>query len=155
MTCIIYKIYCKDSEIKDCYVGSTEDFEKRCISHNTCCHNENDAKYNYKVYKFIREHGGMSCWIIEEIIKCDEDTRYDAEVHYFKLLNSTLNTRFPRRTRKQYRIDNKEKLAEINKQYRIDNDIKIQCGCGSVVSKRDISTHCRTQKHKRYLETIE
>jgi hypothetical protein len=121
MTSTIYKIYCRDNKITDCYVGSTDDFDVRCRYHNSSCHNENYHNYNYKVYKFIREHGGMSCWIIEEIINCDEDNRYDLEVHYYKLLNSTLNTYYPRRTKKEYQLDNKKEILIYQNQYRENN----------------------------------
>ena len=125
MTSTIYKIYCKDNKITDCYVGSTDNFKDRCKKHNTYCYNENSKDYNYKVYKFIRANGGMTNWIIEKIINCDEDNRYDAEVHYFKLLNSTLNSCFPRRTPKQYYLDNREEILEKKKKYQLDNKEKI------------------------------
>jgi len=125
MTSTIYKIYCKDSEITEVYVGSTEDFHNRCINHNTRCHNENNDHYHLKVYKFIRSNGGMDNWIIEPIIECEEDTRYDAEVHYFKTLNSKLNTIYPRRTPKEYYLDNKEKILERQILYYWDNKEKI------------------------------
>ena len=170
MTSTIYQIRCKDIKIKDCYVGSTEDFHIRCNNHNTRCNNENSKDYNLKVYKFIRANGDMSNWIIEKIINCNEDTRYDLEVHYYKLLNSTLNTRFPRRTKKEYYLDNRQEILEYAKQYRENNkqynkqyreknkqklNIGVQCECGSVVTKSGISHHYKTKKHKRYLEQIE
>jgi hypothetical protein len=157
MTSTIYQIYCKDKNITEVYIGSTENFHSRCITHNSSCHNENSVNYKYKVYEFIRANGGMENWIIEAIIESDEDTRYEAEVHYFKTYNSKLNTRFPRRSRKNYRIDNKEKIALNQKKYYLNNKAKyqidIQCECGSVVRTTELNRHCRTQKHKRYLET--
>jgi len=162
MTSTIYKIYCKDNEITEVYVGSTDDFHTRCNNHNNRCHNENSKDYNYKVYEFIRANGGMDNWIIEEIIQCEEDTRYDAEVHYFKTLNSKLNTRFPRRTKKEYYLDNKEEILEKRKEYYLDNKerflekrIKIVCDCGSIVTTASLKNHYKSQKHIRYLETIE
>jgi len=174
MTSTIYQIYCKDSEITEVYVGSTEDFRKRCNSHNNCCNNENAHNHNLKVYKFIREHGGMENWIIEPIIECDDDTRYDAEVHYFKTYNSKLNTVYPRRTGKEYYLDNKEQIVARHKIYNNKNkeqiqkyakeyylknkekhQIDIQCECGSVVRTTELNRHCRSKKHKRYLEQIE
>ena len=159
MTSTIYQIYCKDSEITEVYVGSTEDFHSRCKSHNSSCHNENAHNHNYKVYKFIREHGGMVNWVIEPIIESEEDTRYDAEVHYFKIYNSKLNSRFPRRTKKEYYLDNIEQI----KQHYLDNkeDIlerknkKFQCQCGGRYSKNNKSVHLKSKIHKLYLEQME
>jgi len=159
MTSTIYKIYCKNSEITEVYIGSTENFEKRCKSHNSFCNNENAHNYNYKVYKFIRANGGMDNWIIEEIIQCEEDTRYDAEVHYFNTHNSKLNSYYPRRTRKEYYLDNIEQFKE----YYLDNKEKIterknkkfQCGCGGRYTSNNKSQHFKSKLHLRYLETIE
>lgn len=148
MTSTIYQIYCKDKNITEVYVGSTENFHSRCKSHNSKCYNENCDNYNLKVYKFIREHGGMDNWIIEELIQCEEDTRYDAEIHYFKTLNSKLNTYYPRRSNKQYRIDNKQQIKEKKCE-------KFQCECGGRFTHQNKSAHLRSKIHKRYLEQIE
>jgi hypothetical protein len=186
MTEVIYKIYCKDETITDCYVGSTDNFNRRCgqhIKHIKNCNNENSKEYNYKVYKFIRQHGGIDNFIIEPIIECDEFNRYEAEVHYFLKLNSTLNSLWPRRSKKQYDIDNREKikqyridnreqikqyrlnnrehLLEQKKQYYIDNKeliaekakTKIECECGSLIRWADILRHKKTKKHQNYIST--
>tara|TARA_R110000803_G_C11974821_1_gene320058 strand:+ start:389 stop:844 length:456 start_codon:yes stop_codon:yes gene_type:complete len=148
MTSTIYQIYCKDKNITEVYVGSTENFHSRCKSHNNCCNNENDEKYNLKVYKFIREHGGMVNWVIEPIIESDDDTRYDAEVHYFKTYNSKLNSIFPRRTRKEYYLDNREDILEKKNK-------KFQCQCGGRFTKNNKSAHLKSKLHLQYLEQNE
>lgn len=163
MSSLIYKIYCKDKNITEVYVGSTDDFHTRCKSHTSRCHNENDAKYNYKVYKFIRANGGMKNFIFEPIIECEEDTRYEAEVHYFKTLNSKLNTVYPRRTKKEYYLDNKEQIIKQHKKYIEENieqihrqkNVKNECQCGGRYTNSNKSSHLRTKFHKLYLEQIE
>jgi hypothetical protein len=169
---VIYKIYCKDETIKDCYVGSTNNFNKRCGQHIRNCNNENSKQYNLKVYKFIRDHEGFDNFIIEPIIECDESNRYEAEVHYFLQLNAKLNSQWPRRSskqysndnkekRKQYHIDNREQILERQKQYRIHNReqileqkrTKIECECGSLIRRADILRHNRSQKHQNYIST--
>ena len=187
----IYKIYCSDSEITDCYVGSTEDYNTRCSDHNSRCNNEHSKEYNYKLYKFIRANGGMDNFVIEPIYECNVEDRYIEEQRWFELLKSTLNTKSPKRTRKQYRIDNrqqireekkqyyqnnkqkiseykkkynidnKEKISEEKKQYYIDNKqelsekrkIKIECECGSLVTKSIISRHRKSNKHQNYINS--
>ena len=42
---IIYKIYCKDENVKDTYIGETTDFIRR-----KCCH-KRDCGKEYKQYK--------------------------------------------------------------------------------------------------------
>ena len=148
MTSLIYQIYCKDKNITEVYIGSTDDFHSRCNKHNSSCNNENGGDYNYKVYKFIREHGGMVNWVIEPIIESDADTRYEAEVHYFKTYNSKLNSRFPRRTRKQHYLDNREDILERKNK-------KFKCECGGRYTKNNKSAHLKSQIHKQYLEQIE
>ena len=146
MPATIYKIYCRDSEIKECYVGSTEDFHTRCRKHKTRCNNTNSPKHNYKVYKYIRANRGFDNFIIEEIIDCEIEDKYDCELYYFKLFNATLNSQFPKRTRKQHYIDNKQQIAEKGK-------IKIECECGSKFRKSDISRHLKTTKHQNYINS--
>ena len=38
---IIYKIVCKDVEVKDVYVGHTTHFIERKSRHKSCCNNKN------------------------------------------------------------------------------------------------------------------
>ena len=179
----IYKIYCRDSEITDCYVGSTEDLNNRYKSHNSSCNNTKCEEYNKKLYKFIRANGGMDNFIIEPIYECDIEERYIEEQRWFELLKATLNTKSPKRNRKEWYIDNKQKILEqrkeyrennkdyfkdYSKQYRIDNKqkikqyrennkekgkIKIECECGALVRTANISRHNKTNKHQNYINS--
>jgi len=45
--------------------------------------------------------------------------------------------------RKQYRDTNREKISDDRKQ-------KIDCACGSIISKGDIAKHKRTKKHQNF-----
>jgi hypothetical protein len=125
----IYKIYCRDSEITDCYVGSTEDFTERCGNHKSRCNNPNDPSYNYNVYTFIRANLGMDNFVIEPIYECNVEDRYIEEQRWFELLKPTLNTNYPNRSSKQYYNDNKQYYEEYRKQYYIDNKEKISEQC--------------------------
>jgi ATP-dependent Lon protease len=59
----------------------------------------------------------------------------------------------------EYREKNKEKRKQYNEEYRkINRDEinerkkeKVKCECGTTVSRRNISTHCKTNKHKKLL----
>ena len=180
---VVYKIYCKDENVKDIYVGSTINFKKRCKDHKSRCNNINSEKYNYKLYKFIRDNGNFDNFIIE-IIKeypCENKNQLETEEDkYIVELNPTLNSFRASRNQKQYYEDNKEKLAEKDKQYYEKNSEKIKekskqyyennkeriaerkkiktiCPCGSYYRLSDKTKHVRSQKHKAYefLNSIE
>jgi hypothetical protein len=125
MAATIYKIYCLDSKITECYVGSTEDYNRRCSEHKSDCNNEHSKGYNLKVYKYIRANGGFDNFIIEQIIDCNVENKYIEEQRWFELLQPTLNTNYPKRNKKQYKIDNKEFYQQYNKQYYENNKQQI------------------------------
>ena len=64
---------------------------------------------------------------------------------------------------KKYYSDNKEKLLKQMKEYRAENKdeldakaaVKITCCCGCLVSKRNIATHRKTQRHIDMMSKIE
>ena len=90
---IIYKITCKDSEIKDVYVGHTTNFVQRKRAHKQCCNN--DSKNDCKLYKTIKENGGWSNWKMEIINFFNCCGHYEArqrEQEYFVSLNANLNS---------------------------------------------------------------
>ncbi len=66
---IIYKIVCKDLEIKDCYVGHTTNFIQRRGQHKSACNIENSKNYNYNVYNCIRNNSGWDNWDMIEVEK--------------------------------------------------------------------------------------
>jgi hypothetical protein len=125
----IYKIVCKDIDIKDCYVGSTTNLTKRRYHHKFNCNNENSNGYNLYVYRFIREHRGYNNWEIIEIEKLndceDKESLLRRERFHLENLGATLNKEIPGRTDKEYRQDNKEKIAKYNKEYQEINKEKI------------------------------
>jgi hypothetical protein len=66
---IFYKFICNDLNVTSCYVGHTTNFKKRKSQHQTCCNNSTSNDHNLKIYKIIRENGGLSNWDIVEIDK--------------------------------------------------------------------------------------
>ena len=75
---VIYKLSCLDPSITQVYVGSSTDIQKRLQRHKSCCNNPNGPKYNYKLYRFIRENQGWARWrlTILELLPCT--TKVDA-----------------------------------------------------------------------------
>ena len=87
---IIYKIYCREPNIKEIYIGHTSNFVNRKSLHKSSCKNSSS-----KLYCYIRENGGWDNWKIKIIddIECKnfEEAR-KAEQSYIDKFNSKLNT---------------------------------------------------------------
>lgn len=115
---VIYKIVCKNEDIKDVYVGCTTNFNKRRIDHKKNCNNAIYKQHNLKIYQTIRANGGWENFEMIEIIKqpCKNITEsHTLERHYYDLLNCNMNTVVPNRTQKEYYKNNKEYYKEYYK----------------------------------------
>ena len=120
----IYKLCCRDTDITDCYVGSTTNFRTRKSVHKNNFNNEKNKAYNYKVYQFIREHGGWLNWdmiLIEKVNVSDGNELRKEERKWIEQLNSTLNQKIPTRTIKEYYEKNKMEKREYQKEYHENN----------------------------------
>lgn len=67
----IYRISCRDPEVKDCYIGCTMSLSKRMEGHLRCVEHPR-RKSRQIVHKFIRHNGGWNNWIIHIIEWCPE-----------------------------------------------------------------------------------
>jgi len=111
MACV-YKISCIDENIKDCYIGSTNNFSTRKRRHKSRSKNN----FNHgNVYKFINEHGGWENWVMEKIEDVSEENRFIRERYYIENTEFTLNYIIPGRTREEWRQINKEKIRELHR----------------------------------------
>ena len=156
---VIYKIYCKDENIKDCYVGSTNNYNKRKIQHKYCCNNINSDRHHLKVYEFIRANGGFENFdfiILEQLenIMTKKDL-LKIEGQYIKNNNATLNYIIAGRTDQEYYQDNKKQIAENGKKWRQKNiqqliereKIKVECEfCKSLIRKNNLKRHQQSKK---------
>ena len=123
----VYKICCNDINIKDLYVGSTATkLNVRRREHKSACNNKNSKSYNLNVYKFIRDNGGWDNWtviLVESYPNCKSRKElHKFERYHMEILESTLNSIIPSRTKKESREDNKEHYKE----YRKNNSEKIK-----------------------------
>lgn len=118
---VIYKIVCKDLNIKDVYIGHTTNFTKRKHSHkDRCCNEQKSGKHNYKVYVIIRENGGWDNWDMIEIEKypCDDENEARSrERYWYELNHCTMNDVSPQRTKEEYREDNIEYIKQRDRNY--------------------------------------
>ena len=91
---IIYKIVHKNERIKLCYVGRTNDFNKRQGAHKRgCC--TSDRNGHLKVYQTIREYGGFENFtmVALEIEDCiDVRAANQRELYWMKMLRPNMNT---------------------------------------------------------------
>jgi len=90
----IYKIECKDPEVKHIYVGSTEDYESRVNRHKRASEDLRYGEFGVKTYKKIREYGGFDNWNIEilEKVVCRKADARKLEEEYRVKLKADLNT---------------------------------------------------------------
>ena len=173
---LIYKLCCKDTSIKEIYVGSTTNFTQRKRSHKSDCNNTIRKQYNFKVYQFIRENGGWDNWdmVLIEYFPCETELELGRKEEYWKQeLQSSLNSYKPPmyETKKEYQEAKKEQIAEYrqatkerkkdtNKEWYEKNKEKllekqkqkITCVCGCIVAYIHKARHERTVKHISILE---
>ena len=137
-TYIMYEIKCNDANVEFNYVGHTTNFRNRKHKHKSTCNNENHKNYNLKIYKFIRENGNFDNWSMSPLEEYECDTPIQARIREQYWLNekqAKLNSiraySTPEQRKEagkqydtQYRIDNKEYIAERDRQYSIINKEK-------------------------------
>jgi hypothetical protein len=93
----IYEIKSTDTSVTEYYIGSTWDMKERLQLHASNCCNETGEKYNYPVYRYIRENGGFHTFNMTMIdsgecedrteLKCGEQFYIDMAGGIDNLLN--------------------------------------------------------------------
>lgn len=143
----VYSLTHKNRNDTPMYIGSTNCLKSRFDSHRYACNNDKQIKYNYYVYQFIRDYGGIENWKInklaevvyenkEELTKLERMFIDNHLLSNIKLLNKVL----PQRTKKEYqeyykplqrlanirsRIKNRDKHNEKRKEHYHKNKEKI------------------------------
>ncbi len=171
----IYGIY---ENNKIVYIGSTEQtIEDRKTQH---WYNARNNAYNNKgrkIHRYMNEKG-IDNFSFKLIEKYSGDNLLKREGEYQEKYKENLqNVVYNLRTRKiwfeenserlkeywkNYRIENKEKYAEFNKKNYEENkekrlanqNQKINCICGSIISKGNTLRHEGTNKHLDYINVI-
>ena len=165
-TAMIYSI--RSPATEKYYIGSTTQI---------LCKRFGDHKKKYKLYLDEKHHFVTSFKILElgdayiellEEINCENKNqlvKMEGEA-IRKHKASCVNKKIEGRTKKEYRIDNKESIKEHHKQYYIDNkehhkqyyidnieSIKAQktqpyyCLCGSTIQLNEKARHNKSAKH--------
>jgi len=170
---LIYKIVCKDTNIKNVYIGSTTNFKNRKSRHKSNCYNENSKQYNLNLYKFIRQNNGWDNFdmIFINYVPCNTKLELGKiERKYIEKINNELllNQQIPSRTKQEYnkiesikarrkeydRNRNKEKrdyiVQQKHKYYKTNEEYfkeKVKCDiCNSVVSRYYLTRHKKSIK---------
>jgi hypothetical protein len=111
----IYKIVCKDLDVKEIYVGSTTNIVQRRFSHASQCMNPKSGAYNYKVYQCIRKLGGWENWnlvLVEHFPCASSEEQRMRERHWIEILGATMNSNNP--IKKDLKIVQKQTIQVIN-----------------------------------------
>ena len=151
---LIYKLCCKDTSVKEIYVGSTTNFTQRKRAHKKDCNNPTCKQYNYKVYQFIRNNGNWDNWniILIEYYPCETELELCRRENYFMTeLQASLNTYKPhiyenaQDQSKEWRINNKERKKEMDKTY-YENNKK------AIIEKVKTYNQSNKEKSKEYFK---
>ena len=153
-TTFFYKIYCKDENISDKYIGHTINFVERQKQHKRNCINPKSDEHNRKLYKFIRDNNGWDNWEMELLAfhKCEnllEAKKYEQQ--YFEEYKATLNSIEPLKTHHNV-INAKNNIeTELAKDdcCKANNTKKYNCNICNIHTdnKKDMNKHLLTQKH--------
>jgi len=160
---IIYKIICKDPNVKDVYVGHTTNFVQRKHNHKSSCNNKDSPYNNCKLYQVIRNNGGWKNWSMEIVDFCKCNDLCEArkkEQEYFILLNATLNSNEP--MPKNNLIFTKENEAVIVENEQLEkngNKVSDKYFCSicdyRCIKKYNWERHISTSKHIKEKKEIE
>jgi len=129
--CSIYKIEHIENESL-VYVGHTTNFNKRKGEHKSNCKNENDKKFNYKLYEMIRDNGGFDRFKMIEVEeypckdKREAERRENEVMKELKASMNTMKSFLTEEYRKYYNKEYRETNKDYYKEYRETNKEKIQ-----------------------------
>lgn len=117
---IMYKLVCRDLSVKELYCGATTNWDNRKGTHKNRCTNENNNKYHYKVYQYIRANGGWDNWnmILVEVYPCKTQLEsLTRERYWTDTLDAKLNTNIQGQTKQEWTEKNKEQVANLKKKW--------------------------------------
>jgi hypothetical protein len=146
---VVYMIRCKNSNVKEIYIGSTHQFKLRISLHKHFCYNESSKKYNFKVYKFIRDNGGFNNFefIVLEELNCENKKQLlEKERYYYDIHKPSLNTQMPNRSLLEYK-------QNPNYRKKMYQD-KHKCICGVSHTLANKCNHLRSQNHINFINSM-
>ena len=147
---LFYKIYCKDTNVTELYIGHTTNFVQRKSGHKQSCNSSKAANRDCKLYHFIRDNGGWENWRMDIIAYQECNDHYEArkkEQELFILYKATLNSIEPMPRPKPPR-EHANDLNPIKAAIRATSKYQcVECDyCTSRLSLYD--AHNLTRKHR-------
>jgi len=149
----IYKIV--DNTTGNIYIGSTAE---KYLSRRLQRHLANYKRYIDKKEKYlssfeILKNNNFEILLLETFL-CNNKYELEQKERYYIENNTCVNKNIPTRTIKEWWEVNKDKVNKIKKEYYENNKEKIlekiPCDlCGSIVRKRSLNRHKKTEKCKR------
>ena len=136
-TAIIYEVRCIDENILDFFVGSSSSLATCKQSLKNGCYKYRHYMYNSKLSQCIRDNGGLPNWsvtVLRTYANIDKHHLLKKERKYIRKLQPSLN----------------EIMKPRNPQNVLGGD-RITCACGSVVIKKSVIQHEKTDIHQTFL----
>ena len=149
---VMYKLVCKDLNVKDIYVGSTTNFIERKANHKNKCNCESNQNHQYKVYQMIRDSGGWDNWemIQIETFPCENGNEARArERYWYEELHANMNTRNPFYSQE----NNKEKMKQYAENSKAYMNECVVCECGTSYTRKSKYKHLKIKKHIQFMSS--
>jgi hypothetical protein len=151
------KIYTLRSyQTDEIYIGSSVNtLPKRLGYHKNnykCWKNE---KYNYvSSFELIKYD---DCYIeLLEDYPCENRNQLEKRegelIRSMDCVNKNIAGRTQTTYNKEYRVENIDKIKELQKNWYINNKEKITCECGAIIIKQNLSNHQKTKKHQNFIK---
>jgi len=138
----IYKLFCNESNLV--YYGSTT----QSLNDRLCQHRTN--KKGTCISKIMIN---PQIELLEDF-PCNTKKELEVRERFYIENNECINMKIPGRTNKEWIDDNKEifkqKRKEVNKNYREKNKEIIECECGKILSKLNLTRHKKSKKHLEF-----
>ena len=137
-----YKITNINGDVDLNYVGSSSNMKQRRRAHKSDCYNPNSPRYNLKLYKTIRDHGGFCEFKFLILGSAKQITLNQSRIieeHYRQNLMSNLNTNRCMLTREV-------RLETARHDYHLDKGTKKRLYYEA--NKERIKTYNRDRYHK-------
>ena len=173
---VIYKIVCNDTNVEDCYVGSTTHFINRKQSHASRVRNTNKRttkSFVVRIYNYIRLNGGWDNFsmVLVEKYPCNSKIElHQRERYWMETLKSSLNMSIPCRSKTEYLALHKVEKSTYDKQRRHDHGDRINeqkrnayalrknnryiCECGKTGTIHNKYIHVKSNQHLERLANI-
>ena len=122
-----YKIFCKNTDIQDSYIGKSCDIINRMNQHKWSCFNK--EKQNMKIYKFINDNGGWENFdyiiLQEDYFEKVEDATI-VENNLFNIFNPSLNTNRPIQDTNETKIKRRDGAKKFRLKQKMKKNLKLE-----------------------------